>query len=155
MLKFLFAPLAVVFLLGPSDDAYAQVPDDCTDQKRVAAGTITATGKTAGLIIGKRWADGVLTLNDGTSYKFKAQGWKMMETGYTEVEITGTVYNLQKPEHFEGTYSGISSGVAVLKGLGGASMGNKNCVIINASSKTEGVRLSAPVPNGISIEFVK
>ncbi len=155
MLKFLFTPLAVAFLFSLSNGAYAQVPDDCTDQKRVAAGTIKATGKTVGLIIGKRWAEGVLTLNDGRSYKFKAEGWKMMETGYTEVEITGTVYNLKKPEDFEGTYSGIGGGVALLKGLGGASMGNKHCVIVNATSKTEGVRLSAPTPNGISVEFVK
>ena len=120
------------------------------------SGTIQATATTVGFIVGARWGEGTLTLNDGSQYKFTFSGAKLIETGVASVELTGKVFNLEKPEDFPGDYSALGGGLTVIKGVaGGAILKNKNCVYINAEPETEGLRLSAPAPGGVLINFVE
>ena len=122
--------------------------------KLVKAGTFEAKGGTIGFLIGFRWGSGTLTLNNGTKLKFSFSGLKILETGAVNVDATGTVYNLKNPADFEGNYSGFSGGTTLGKELFGfVNVSNAKGVIISLKSKTRGVRLSAPAPGGVDVEF--
>jgi hypothetical protein len=109
---------------------------------------------TVGWIIGVRWGEGTLTLNDGSQHKFTGSGAKLLETGAAEVTFEGKVYNLEKLEDFEGDYAAVSGGLTVIKGLaGGALLANDRCVYVNIDMESKGIRLSAPAPGGVLIKL--
>jgi hypothetical protein len=144
--------LALTFAMAPL--APVMAADDCPKGDLPAAGTVEGRATTAGWIVGVRWGEGTLTLNDGTQHKFTGEGAKLLETGAAEVTFKGKVYNMAKLEDFEGDYGAVSGGLTVIKGLdAGAVLKNDNCVYINVDIDTEGVRLSAPAPSGILIKF--
>ena len=153
--KSLAVGLAAVGLLAVAAlPAEAQDEQDCPTGDLPQSGTITAEATTVGFIVGVRWGEGVLTLNDGSEHKFHFEGAKIIETGAAKVHITGKVFNLEKPEDFPGDYAAIAGGLTVIKGItGGAIMKNKNCVYINAEAESEGLRLSAPAPGGVLVSF--
>ncbi len=94
--------------------------------------TVEGRMTSVGFIIGVRWGEGILTLNDGSQYKFTAQGAKLLDTGVAEVTFKGNVYNLEKLEDFEGDYGALAQGLTVIKGItGGAVLSNDNCIYIN------------------------
>ncbi len=120
------------------------------------SGTIKAQAKTVGFIVGVRWGEGTLTLNDGSQHKFTFSGAKLVETGAATVAIEGEVYNLKRLEDFPGDYGTISGGLTLIKGVvGGAVLSNSNCVYIRAKAESEGVRLSAPAPGGVLVKFAE
>lgn len=127
---------------------------DCPEGDLPASATVQGHMTTVGFIVGARWGEGTLTLNDGSEHKFTAQGAKLLETGAAKVTFKGTVYNLQKLEDFEGDYGSVSGGLTVIKGLtGGAVLTNDKCVYINVEGESEGVRLSAPAPGGVLVKL--
>ena len=127
---------------------------DCPDVEPVLAGTVKGTMTTAGFIVGARWGEGTLILNDGTVRDFNASGAKLLEIGVAEVQFTGNVYNLEKLENFPGDYAAISQGLTLIEGItGSAVLTNENCVYIEVDAESQGVRLSAPAPGGVLIEF--
>ena len=128
----------------------------CPDGEPVLAGTIKGEMSTAGFIVGVRWGEGTLTLNDGTNRAFNASGAKLLETGVANVRFTGNVYNLNGLDDFPGDYSAVSQSITIVKGLtGSAILRNKNCVYIEVDAESEGIRLSAPAPGGVLIEFAE
>ena len=136
--------------------AAAEEAKDCPTGDLPEAGTIEATATTVGFIVGARWGEGTLTLTDGSQHKFTFSGAKIIETGVAEVQITGKVFNLAKLEDFPGDYSAISGGLTVIEGIaGGAVLKNKNCVYIHADAESQGVRLSAPAPGGVLVDFAE
>ena len=149
------AALTVLALtLATASFAPALAEDDCPKGDLPAAGTVEGRATTAGYIIGVRWGEGTLTLNDGSARKFTGEGAKLLETGVAEVTFKGKVYNLAKLEDFAGDYGAVSGGLTVIEGLdAGAVLKNENCVYMNVDIDTEGVRLSAPAPSGIMIKF--
>ncbi len=150
------AVAAIVGLTAMPGTAAEEEVNECPTGDLPQSGTIEATATTVGFIVGARWGEGTLTLDDGGQYKFSFSGAKLVETGAASVEITGKVFNLQKPEDFPGDYSALAGGLTVIKGVaGGAILKNKNCVYINAEPETEGLRLSAPAPGGVLIDFVE
>ena len=150
---FLIAAAIGLILASPFDArAQGQV---CPEQGNlVKAGTWKAKGTTVGFLVGVRWGSGTVTFNDGTTRKFRFKGGKVVDIGVTAVEFEGTVYNLKRIADFEGLYSGIGTGIAIVKGLGGASVTNQHCVVLNGKAvKTRGLRASLPAPTAISIRF--
>jgi len=144
--------LALTFAMAPL--APAMAADDCPKGDLPAAGTVEGRATTAGWIVGVRWGEGTLTLNDGSQHKFTGEGAKLLETGAAEVTFKGKVYNMAKLEDFAGDYGAVSGGLTVIKGLdAGAVLKNDNCVYMNVDIDTEGVRLSAPAPSGILIKL--
>ncbi len=122
--------------------------------KLVKAGTIEVKGGTVGFLVGFRWGSGTLTLNDGTKLKFSFRGLKVLETGAVEIKAVGTVYNLKKPADFEGTYTGFSGGLTIVKELYGfVNLENARGVIVSVKSANKGLRLSAPAPGGVHVSF--
>lgn len=147
----LFA-MALTFAALPVAPAIAE--DDCPKGDLPVAGTVEGRATTAGWIVGVRWGEGTLTLNDGSQHKFTGSGAKLLETGAAEVTFKGKVHNLAEPDDFEGDYGALSGGLTVIEGLdAGAVLKNDNCVYISVDIESEGVRLSAPAPSGILIKF--
>ena len=55
-----------------------------------------------------------------------------------------------------GDYAAISQGLTLIEGLtGSAVLTNDNCVYIEVDAESQGVRLSAPAPGGVLIEFAE
>ena len=127
---------------------------ECPKGDLPVSATVQGHMMTVGFIVGVRWGEGTLTLNDGSQHKFTAEGAKLLETGAAKVTFKGNVYNLQKLEDFEGDYGAVGGGLTVIKGItGGAMLTNSNCVYINIEAESEGARLSAPAPGGVLVKF--
>ncbi len=108
-----------------------------------------------GFLVSVHWGKGTVTLKNGETHKFDVIGGKLIETGFGETHLKGTVYNLDKIEDLEGVYYGAASESALIKGRKGGitAKNSSNCVYIHAESATEGVRLSPPAPGGIQIKL--
>ena len=132
----------------------AAAEKDCPKGDLPVSATIEGRATTVGWIVGVRWGEGTLTLNDGSQHKFTGSGAKLLETGVAEVTFNGNVYNLEKLEDFEGDYAAVSGGLTIIEGVaGGAVLNNDNCVYINVDMESEGLRLSAPAPGGLLIKL--
>ena len=155
--RFVIAAGVFLFMAAPLTAWAQSASSTCPEQGNlVKAGTWKAKGTTVGFLIGVRWGTGTVTFNNGVTRKFEFKGGKVIETGAATVEYAGTVYNLKKIEDFEGTYTGLGTGITIVKGMGGTSLTNLNCVIVNGkATKSRGLRLSAPAPAGVTVRFVK
>jgi len=119
----------------------------------VQSATLKFNLRTIGFLVGVRWGEGVLTLNDGFQLAFDVSGAKLLETGIANANFEGEVYNLDNIEHFEGIYWGASTKLTLVKGKGELQTNNSNCVFIRARSTGGGLQLSAPAPEGLAIKF--
>lgn len=143
------AMMALISVSAPA--TAAECP---TDDKAVKAGTIEGWGKSVGWIVGARWGEGTLTLDDGSTHKFTFNGAKLLDTGVARVDFKGSVYNLDSLQDFPGDYAAVGSGVTIGAGVtGGAVLKNENCVFIEVSVESEGLRLSAPAPGGVLVKL--
>ncbi len=125
----------------------------CDRDNLTQSGTLQFSMSSIGFLVGVRWGEGVLTLNDGFQLNFDVSGAKLLETGFATAKFEGEVYNLTNIEHFEGTYYGASTKITVIKGKGELQTNNANCVFIRARSTSGGLQLSGPAPEGLAIKF--
>ncbi len=125
----------------------------CDRDNLVQSGTLQFSMTQMGFLLGVRWGEGVLTLNDGFQLSFDVSGAKLLETGIATANFEGEVYNLTNVEDFEGTYYGASTKITIIKGKGELQTNNSNCVYIRARSTGGGLQVSAPAPEGLSIKF--
>jgi hypothetical protein len=133
----------------------AQAAAKCDPTNLVESGTFTAHVESVGFIASVHWGKGTVTLKNGEMHKFDIIGGKLIETGFGETHLKGTVYNLDDIKDFAGIYYGAASQSAIVKGSkGGITAKNSaNCVYIHGESSTEGVRLSPPAPGGVKIKL--
>ena len=136
--------------LAQSAEATAKA---CDRDNLTQSGTLQFSMTSIGFLVGVRWGEGVLTLNDGFQLSFDVSGAKLLETGIATAKFEGEVYNLTNLEDFEGTYYGASTKITVIKGKGELQTNNANCVFIKARSTGGGLQLSGPAPEGLSIKF--
>lgn len=146
------AALAVLWTTGPA--GAADVYPECAEMERVKSGTFQATLKSVGVVIGARWGEGTVTMDNGSSFNFTMSGGTLLDIGATATEFDGTVYNLNDVNDFPGIFSGVSTGAALIKGLGGVSLTNANCVVLNASADKTGLQLSAGA-DGVKVELAE
>ncbi len=125
----------------------------CARDNLTQSGTLQFSMTSIGFLVGVRWGEGVLTLNNGEQHSFDVSGAKLLETGIATANFEGEVYNLNNLEDFEGTYYGASTKITVIKGKGELQTNNANCVFIRARSTGGGLQLSAPAPEGLAIKF--
>ncbi len=125
----------------------------CDRNNLVQSGTLQFSMTRIGFLLGVRWGEGVLTLNDGFQLSFDVSGAKLLETGISTAKFEGEVYNIRNLEDFEGTYYGASTQITVFKGKGELQTNNANCVFIRARSTGGGLQLSGPAPEGLAIKF--
>ena len=136
--------------LAQSAEATAKA---CDRDNLTQSGTLQFSMTSIGFLVGVRWGEGVLTLNDGFQLSFDVSGAKLLETGIATAKFEGEVYNLTNLKDFEGTYWGASTKITVIKGKGELQTNNANCVFIRARSTGGGLQLSGPAPEGLSIKF--
>lgn len=137
----------------PNEQAVAQTANqDCSSNPK-KSGTFTFQGSSAAFIVGYRWGSGVLTLENGQQYAFNARGFKAGETGVRDGTIKGAVYGLEDIDDFIGHYKGAAGGIVPILGLGGITLVNSECVVINARHTSTGLKLSLPGDQAITIQF--
>ena len=156
-MKLLMSTIAVISLIYFASSPMAAESQDCVNRELVPAGTFEAVVKSVGMIIGGRWGEGTITLKNGDKHRFSFSGAKIMEFGAAKKHLKGTIYNMKTLDEFPGTFLGIGGGLTVVtKGLGGVSMTNSNCVVMNARpAKVAGFQLSNPIaPGGVKIKLL-
>ena len=155
--KLLTASAVAIAATAFSNTALAQSAEAtakaCDRDNLTQSGTLQFSMTSIGFLVGVRWGEGVLTLNDGFQLSFDVSGAKLLETGIATAKFEGEVYNLNNLEDFEGTYYGASTKITVVKGKGELQTNNANCVFIRARSTGGGLQLSGPAPEGLSIKF--
>ena len=92
---------------------------------------------------------GKINFNDKTE-AFKISGLGLGGVGITEVNTTGSVYNLKNLDDFYGRYSETNVSVAVIKGSTSVSMENDKGVIMAIDADSEGLAFSLSA-DGVTI----
>ncbi len=155
--KLLTASAVAIAATAFADMALAESGEEkakaCDRDNLTQSGTLQFSMTSIGFLVGVRWGEGVLTLNDGFQLSFDVSGAKLLETGIATTKFEGEVYNLTNLEDFEGTYWGASTKITLIKGKGELQTNNANCVFIRARSTGGGLQLSAPAPEGLAIKF--
>ena len=93
--------------------------------EKKASGTVSVSFKSFAIGIGTQWGKGVLNFR-GVDYPFKVSGFSVVDVGFTSIDATGTVYNLNIASDFAGTYTAGAVGIAVGGGAGAATLENQN-----------------------------
>lgn len=108
----------------------------------VPAGTISIDQTQFGFLIGGNTGGGKLHFH-GKSHAFKIGGITIGDIGVSKVKASGTVYNLTSLDDFSGTYSVLDASATFVKGSGGLRLKNDKGVILELSTRSKGLQLSA------------
>lgn len=115
------------------------------------SGTVSIELKSVAVGVGGTWGTGVLTFQ-GKEYKFKMNGFSVIDVGISTVSAIGEVYNLKSVSDFPGTYSAAEAGIAIGAGVGAQTMKNQNGVVLNLKSTKTGIKFKL-APEGVKIEM--
>ena len=85
--------------------------------------------------------DGTITFM-GQTHEFSIYGIGAGGTGLQKISATGEVYNLRSLEDFPGTYTGLRTGLTLIKGKMTAKLTNEHGVILYLTGKTFGLASS-------------
>lgn len=121
------------------------------DANKKPDATLKLSEGSVALGVGWSWGKGVLTYK-GKTHSFKVEGLSVAEVGITKAETTGKVYNLKKLEDFEGVYAAGGAEATAGKGVGAATLSNKNGVEVHLKSVTKGASLKLAA-EGIKIKL--
>lgn len=121
------------------------------EKPKVFAGTIKIDSTQLAFIVTGKMGGGVLTFQ-GKDYNFNLAGLGVGSIGIKKIDAVGTVYNMTNISQFAGYYSEIKAGVAVVKGTGVMSLGNKAGVMIELKDNGSGIALDAGV-DGVTISM--
>ena len=155
MQKTIAVGLLVFFAFAVFNDVKA-AGKVCSEVEFKRSGEIRGTGRSVGFILGVRWGVGMVRMDDGRTFKFRAKGVKPVEIGAAETKFVGQVFNLDKPEDFAGIYGGLAGGLTVVKGFGGAAYQNGKCVTVQIKRfGAKGLQGSLPMLSGIHVELME
>jgi hypothetical protein len=91
--------------------------------------------------IGFSWGGGTLTYR-GKRYPVKVDGLSVGSVGISRATASGSVFNLNSLNDFNGTYTAVGAGAAVAGGGSVSTMQNQNGVRINLRATTQGVKFT-------------
>ncbi len=111
--------------------------------------TVRFTGASAAAGGGYTWGTGVLIFK-GKDYKFRVTGISVADIGGGTIDATGDVYHLKRIEDFAGTYTGVTTAIAMGGGIGLSNGTNQSGVYIHLKSTSQGVRFKAG-PSGVTV----
>jgi hypothetical protein len=111
--------------------------------------TIQSTAIAAG--VGVTWGDGKLSFK-GKDYPFSIDGLTLVDWGFSKVNATGDVYNLDDVAKFGGTYLAAEAGLTLAGGVGGMVLRNQNGVVLHVRSTSQGARLQLGT-SGLTIKL--
>jgi len=136
--------LTLAWLMSPATLASA------VDQTPTLAGTVSMVVNSVALGPGVEWGQGILSLSDGTQYRFTVKGLEAGSAGAAQAFLHGHVYHVTKVADFAGLYGAVDIGFTVLGGQGGMAMRNQHGVLIYLESVESGMQLTLSVA-GIEI----
>lgn len=123
-------------------------------QDKKPSGSVSIESTSVAVGVGVNWGDGILTLNDGRSYRFSLNGLEVGSLGASKIRAEGNVYNLTTVSDFEGTYAAGEASIAVGGGPGVVAMRNQHGVIIQLESVQQGAKLTLAA-QGVDIQLKK
>ena len=138
--------LALFFLVMTVGTAAVAAEKAATPSGKV---TIQSTAIAAG--VGVTWGDGKLSFK-GKDYPFSIDGLTLVDWGFSKVNATGDVYNLDDVAKFGGTYLAAEAGLTLAGGMGGMVLRNQNGVVLHVRSTSQGARLQLGT-SGLTIKL--
>lgn len=115
------------------------------------SGTVSIELTSVAIGVGGEWGHGVLTFQ-GKEYKFKMNGFSVVDVGVSKISATGHVYHLKNVSDFAGTFSAAEAGIAIGAGAGAQTMKNQNGVVMNLKSTKSGIKFKLAA-EGVKIEM--
>lgn len=116
-------------------------PVNAAQKPLAPVGQITFTATSVGVGATMSWGQGWLTFK-GKSYPIKVDGLGLVGVGLSRVRAHGKVYNLKKPRDLAGTYAEASAGIAIVGGVKGFLVKNKEGVVIELFAEQTGVNFN-------------
>jgi len=124
------------------------------EPKKTPDGTVEFSGGSVAAGVGYTWGSGTLTYK-GAKYPITVAGLSAgASAGATNVTASGSVYNLNKIEDFDGNYTAVATGATVGGGASVVTMKNQNGVLIDSVSTTQGLKISLD-SGGVKIKVKK
>lgn len=133
--------LVYALFLAAQAAPVARAAESSGDQKMVWAGTVDIDQTRISFIGSANGGGGVLHFR-GHDYPFSTGGLGLGGIGVTTLKATGTVYNLDDPRNFPGTYGEFRTGIAVGKGNGHLWLKNGDGVMLELKGNGQGVGLN-------------
>ncbi|MBT8406950.1 MAG: DUF1134 domain-containing protein, partial [Deltaproteobacteria bacterium] len=118
------------------------------------SGTVSIESKSIAIGIGVQWGHGTLTMDDGSTHKFKVDGLSLVDLGISKIEASGEVFHLVEAKDLAGTYISGEAGAALIGGGSAIAMKNENGVVIQLKSTQKGVKLTLAA-QGLKVTMVK
>lgn len=118
------------------------------------SGTVTLESKSVAIGVGITWGHGVMTMDDGTTHKFKVNGLSVVDLGISKISATGEVFNLVEATDLNGTFVTGEAGVTIVVGGSASAMQNDKDVILLLKSSQKGLKFTA-APGGMKVTLVK
>ena len=125
--------LAIAFFLYPMVAT--------ADDKLVKAGTVEIEQTRVSFIGSATGGGGTLHFR-GKDYRFKIGGLGIGGIGITKLKAVGTVYNLDDPVNFPGTYGEFRAGMTVGQGKNHLWLKNGNGTVLELKGQSKGVALN-------------
>jgi hypothetical protein len=112
---------------------------------QAVTGNVRIVFTKAGFVVGAGGGRGVLTFR-GRDYRFTAQGLSVgLTVGASVTNLIGRASHLHKLNDFEGTYTVVGAGGALLGGAGGVQLRNAKGVVLSLQGPKAGVEFAANV----------
>jgi hypothetical protein len=112
---------------------------------RAITGDVRIVFTKAGIVVGVGGGRGVLTFR-GRDYPFTAQGLSVgLTIGASVSNLVGRASHLHRISDFEGTYTVVGAGGALLGGAGGVRLRNQKGVVLSLQGAKAGVEFAANV----------
>jgi len=118
------------------------------------SGTVTIESTSVAIGIGVTWGHGVMTMDDGSTHKFKVDGLSIVDLGVSKISATGEVFNLVEAKDLNGKFGTGEIGVAIIAGRSASAMKNDKGVVMQLKSTQKGLKLTI-APGGMKIELVE
>src|SRR4051812_18011576 len=123
-----------------------------TPSQAQVAGTVKVTFAKAGLVVGAGGGRGVLTYR-GRDYPFRISGVSVGVTiGASAMRLSGRAKNIRNVADFEGSYSAVGGGGALVGGVGVVQLTNGQGVMITLQGPKAGLEFASNI-SALRISF--
>jgi hypothetical protein len=109
------------------------------------------TGGSVAFLAGVSWGHGRVEFR-GHSYRVKVRGLKVGSIGAASFDANGDVYHLRHIRDIDGAYGAADASATAGAGAGAITLHNDKGVVINMTSTTTGLQLTA-APAGVELEL--
>ena len=109
------------------------------------------TGGSVAFLAGVSWGHGTVDFR-GHAYPVKVRGLKVGSIGAASFNARGDVYHLRRIGDIDGTYGTADASATMGAGAGVVTLHNDKGVVINMTSSSQGLQLTA-APGGVELQL--